>query len=646
MMKQTKTIKQRLCFLAMLMVVVLTGCSEGGSDSQQSKGGTSGCDGTSGKTTPTEYSGYTRFAAGSPLTRTSMNGTGEFFWANGDNIWVQMDDGSYEAANESRTHIAADKRSADFFVEGSLTADSYKVFYTGQNNSLSTKTGLMVTIPAEQVQTVPNNSDHFSVAGDCGVATATRQADGNYTFELEHKAAYLLFRPKLSKKPEHTRWIKALNIKVEKLDAEGHLRGTYNFDENGLNTTGNVHNPGKTITITSNSDAFDINESDNDINKCGVFAVIEPGTHKLRITYTLAHYTIQDPWYNTTATGDYDANTWYYNYHDEVQTNVFELPAHTFEANTYTPINHVLTIKEPDLVYNFNRDYYMWDAQDWYWSCRDLTSDPWNFPRYNKVYTTEDIPAEGDAAWYRLTARRTSKTDYPTEAEMEDAAAKNKCKDMPNANEMTYYLVYGDPHFDNETTWLLENFHDGHTLCRGGVWIKKKSVIEAEGHTFSKTLSAPFPNNSATSGASALHGNRYDLRKQAPWHNFRQVYTDGKPANTNDYFFLPCLGMYEYTNTTGCTLKLVGVRGYFWTSTPLMTNDGDTKYFEWQIAYYLQIFNGEEKNTTLRYLALSWQDYNMVNGVRYLFHGKRNGYIAGKHFGKHVTEAEAESWFK
>jgi hypothetical protein len=42
---------------------------------------------------------------------------------------------------------------------------------------------------------LPNDTHHIGIAGDCGTATAVRQADESYRFNLEHKAAYLCFLP-------------------------------------------------------------------------------------------------------------------------------------------------------------------------------------------------------------------------------------------------------------------------------------------------------------------------------------------------------------------------------------------------------------------------------------------------------------------
>ena len=191
---------------------------------------------------------------------------------------------------------------------------------------------------------------------------------------------------------------------------------------------------------------------------------------------------------------------------------------------------------------------------------------------------------------------------------------------MPSANEMTYYLRYGDIHRDNTTLWKIDGYRGDTTLCHGGIWIKKKAVIEAEGHPFSSTVSA--------------YG--IDLRYQSPGNNYmlRHYNEDaqvpaaeasggavadvkyGVPANKNDYFFLPLLGyMHNVGNSPGTKsnglnwsankgqYKFVGAEGYYWTRTmwPNSIISGQTNGYNLhgdREAYYLRI--------TPYYVSLCW----------------------------------------
>lgn len=51
---------------------------------------------------------------------------------------------------------------------------------------------------------------------------------------------------------------------------------------------------------------------------------------------------------------------------------------------------------------------------------------------------------------------------------------------VPNANEMYWLLVHGDPHHDTTTPWIP---NIGSYMFIGAAWIKNKSTINAEGHT-------------------------------------------------------------------------------------------------------------------------------------------------------------------
>ena len=206
----------------------------------------------------------------------------------------------------------------------------------------------------------------------------------------------------------------------------------------------------------------------------------------------------------------------------------------------------------------------------------------------------------------------------------------NSILKMPSANEMTYYLRYGDIHRDNSTLWKIDGYRGDTTLCRGGIWIKKKAVIEAEGHPFSTTMSA--------------YG--IDLRYQSPGNNymFRHYNEDaqvpaaeasggavadvkyGVPANKDDYFFLPLLGyMHNVGNSPGTysngfnwsankgEYKFVGAEGYYWTRTmwPNSIIPGQTNSYTLhgdRESYYLRI--------TPYYVTLSWDmRANRIHGM-------------------------------
>ena len=125
-------------------------------------------------------------------TRTSLDYSGNFYWEAGDYIYVKDDDGVLQKSTNAPTSKVA---AFTYKVPGKFTASSsYKVYYFGKNSSNN-----QVVIPSAQSQSTPNNTEHFGVSGDYGTATATGTLGGKeFSFELEHQAAYLVFHPYVS----------------------------------------------------------------------------------------------------------------------------------------------------------------------------------------------------------------------------------------------------------------------------------------------------------------------------------------------------------------------------------------------------------------------------------------------------------------
>ena len=101
----------------------------------------------------------TTFMAGGE-TRTSLNyDSGDFYWEDGDYIYVKDDDGVLQKSTNAPTQkVAAFK----YMVPGKFTASSsYKVYYLGKNSN-----GSSVTISTTQSQTAPDNTEHFGTAVD------------------------------------------------------------------------------------------------------------------------------------------------------------------------------------------------------------------------------------------------------------------------------------------------------------------------------------------------------------------------------------------------------------------------------------------------------------------------------------------------
>ena len=230
---------------------------------------------------PTEQQ-LTTFQTGeAPISRTTMthtlNGPGKFFWTTGDNIFVD-NGGIFVSSNTSS--ITNNTTNATFYFTGNqLTAPSYTVTYTGKG---STK-GDEITIAAAQSQTNPNDFSHLGTSGDCGTATAHRDANGVYNFKLEHKAAYLCFQPR-STNPYVNR---SKLIKIE-VTSDKPLAGTYGFSASGLSAT---PLSGASKTIVLNTNQFALDNTTADLDKNGSYMVLAPGLHHLTVCYWLRNTT-------------------------------------------------------------------------------------------------------------------------------------------------------------------------------------------------------------------------------------------------------------------------------------------------------------------------------------------------------------------
>ena len=95
----------------------------------------------------------TTFVAGDEAkTRTSMdNNNGDFYWEDGDKIWVKDDDGTWQQSSNAPTAKVA---SFKFKVPGKFTkGNTYKVYYPGKNGNKD-----QVTISAAQTQEIQRST--------------------------------------------------------------------------------------------------------------------------------------------------------------------------------------------------------------------------------------------------------------------------------------------------------------------------------------------------------------------------------------------------------------------------------------------------------------------------------------------------------
>lgn len=440
----------------------------------------------------------TTFTAGDPSTRTSMESNGKFFWEAGDKIYVKDDNGTWNASSNSPTGKTAYFK---FKVPGTYTAHmSYEVYYPGKNGNQN-----QVTIAANQSQAEPNSTAHFGASGDCGMATATRIAsERNFNFTLDHKAAYLLFLPRTANTVLHDCYL----TKVE-VNSDNDITSTYTLDPTTGELTGT--GTGKQIVLTTKgsgtyANGFPLTNNATSAATNGAYVVIKPGTHTLKIRY----------WVKDVATN--------------VEGTITKtLSSATYDQNKYYNITANLDVK------NYDGDhYYMWDAQNQYWSGHEWWSANKDQPVLNWTSNSNYPKNNTDSRWYHEGSGAFQATQ--------------SCAGLPNANEITWYAVKGDPRWDANELWTTM----GH-LYKGGIWFKKKSVLQAEGHYNSNT---------------AYDGN--DWRTSGRSYNGSVSQTLPSAAAAGNYFYLPALGYYQ-----SGLLYHVGSYGAYWVSSANPWNSTD-----------------------------------------------------------------------
>ena len=445
----------------------------------------------------------TTFVAGDEAkTRTSLNyNSSDFSWEAGDYIYVKDDDGTLQKSSNAPTSKVA---SFKYKVPGKFTAhSSYEVYYLGKNSN-----GSQVTISTAQTQTKPDNTAHFGTAGDYGTATATKVTGKNqFAFQLEHQPAYLVFQPYTSNTILQNCYLTAVEVTSDNDIAE-----TYTVNTSTGALTGSAGSKQIVLTTSgsSNPNGFPLTNSAASVTTNGAYMVIKPGTHTLRVRY----------WVKDVATN--------------VEGTITKtLPATAYASNTYYDMTANLNVR------NYDGDkYYMWDAQDQYWKGHE-----WNLggsqPTLTIQYASGDYPrnsSDTNNRWYN---------EYFPGYGVSNPATHTSCKDLPNANELSWYCKFGDPRWDADEVWTTM----GH-LYKGGMWFKKKSVLLAEHH---------YDTEKSADGTTDLRTTNMNYNNI----NYSSINNSGLPsaADAGNYFYLPALGYYYFGQ-----LYSIGNYGYYWSS--------------------------------------------------------------------------------
>ena len=440
----------------------------------------------------------TTFVAGDETkTRTTMDySSGNFYWEAGDYIYVKDDNGVLRKSTNAPTSKVA---SFKYEVPGTFNASSsYKVYYLGKNSN-----GNSVSISTAQSQTAPDNTEHFGTAGDYGTATATGTLGGkSFSFELEHQPAYLVFQPYI----DNTVLNDCYLTKIE-VTSDNDIAETYNFNSTTGVLDASAVTDGNKIVLTtsgssSNPNGFPLTNNVASRTTNGAYMVIKPGTHTLKVSY----------WVKDVKTGTEGAITKI-------------LPSTTYASNNYYDVVANLNVT------NYDGDhYYMWDAQEQYWKGHEWWSSNKDQPVLKDNTNANYAQSNADPRWYN--------DSYPGVG-ISNPATHTSCKDLPNVNEISMYIKFGNPRWDGNKLWTTM----GH-LYKGGIWLKKKSVLQAEGLWRSNI---GYDNND--------------------WRTFNQsrsweLSQDPIPAADADkYFYLPALGYYNAGQ-----LYNVGFGGYYWSS--------------------------------------------------------------------------------
>jgi len=168
-----------------------------------------------------------------------------------------------------------------------------------------------------------------------------------------------------------------------------------------------------------------------------------------------------------------------------------------------------------------------------------------NGSTYSRTITLSALSlTSGSMKAYKITLNLVPVTTYSYKYYMWDATAEyvsgvynyntitsgvatNSCKNCPTFDQMEMYIGAGT-YWDSTTSWK----DDSGTAYTGGLWLKKKAYISG------------FASGTATKKSHATP-------------------TQGIPADTSQYFFLPASG-----DMIGSSLNDVGSSGSYWSSTP------------------------------------------------------------------------------
>lgn len=460
------------------------------------------------------------------IKHTPGNGA-DAYWTSDDFIWVKDKNGTWQKSTSTTLHDGG--ASAEFTLPGSKSdyADGCEVRYTG--NSLtsygSPAASDLVGFPEEQSRTAPNDFSKAGDWGDCGSGIARNTGNPDkFNFTLTHKSSYLCFLPRC----ENAALAPNIRLKGIKITSNQiFLSYIHDFDGEHLTEIGYPQLfPSINVTLPDFPLYTDARQEDN-----ATYLVVPPGTYN----FFQIEYTIKDPTTNveTVVTDTRTGITL-------AKGNIYDVTANLTVPPLHTP------------------KYYLWDArQDYWWGHLKPDGTPdGNYPK-SKINDPE--------RWFNTNYNLGNRYDAQTAL----------FQTLPNANELCWYVRYGDPHIDNGYRVMARNGHL-QNVYPSGLWLRKKAAIVAylktQGYpsnlTWEQMKEAYWP----TAGAPHID---YRVTPQTPLP--RTNTTNGTIGNPADYFFLPALGSYTYMGT----LYFFNSDGNYWSSSagPQYIYDAFTLHF-------------------------------------------------------------------
>ena len=498
----------------------------------------------------------------SPATRLLGEHTGSgirFYWSRYDRIFVDnpTKNAEWRADKENNIHDLTSNGSDDgvgipkakFLFEGEFTKPEYRVRFLGRYR-YTDPDKIRIEDDGNYIGPKIWDSD-WGQTGDFATGIAHRQADGTYTFKLEHKASYITFRP-FSTQKAFTKWGGAV-IKDIEISADQALCGWFDIkgdtidlssrptDEKYKMVTCCEYNPGPFLRIPSEEPPSYPEDPSHAI------MVVAPGT------YT-----------NFTVRYRFGTN---FNYATGYVTKTY--PRVTFTAGK----NKVISQNLQETVYPADT-YYMWDAVDPYWKGYEWDSaDPVQLRALHLVETDKYPRSNTDTRWYNEVSPYAG-ADGAAPA----VAASRSCKDCPNINELLWYFVYGAPYYvDNEVFVMMDH------IWSQRVWLKKLSTIAREQGKTVADLKKQAPDGvDYTRSTKKLDISSFHI-------SGRRDAVPGKPNNMADYFSLPLIGGYGPNNFSDFSpsnrlIDHMGSghpEGYYWSSTP--APGSPDKAYVWEV---------------------------------------------------------------